>query len=141
MHRSLTGIICSLTLVVFPVRVGLLGQAGASASSECAQPTEVQNAIIREAERNRYITRRLEFIGNQYTRDSVLRRRTNIGLQEGDLFTRRNLIRSLRNVSTLREIYPVKTTDVTLHLNPADETVDLIICFKERESRNAKRAS
>jgi outer membrane protein assembly factor BamA len=87
--------------------------------------------IIREAERNRYTTRRIEFIGNQYTRDSVLKRRINIGLQGGDLFTRRNLIRSLRNVSTLREIYPVKTTDVTFHLNPAEKTVDVIICVKE----------
>jgi outer membrane protein assembly factor BamA len=126
-------------LVAFPARVDLHGQGVASASTECAQSTEVQNAIIREAERNRYTTRRVEFIGNQYTSDSVLRRRINIGLREGDLFTRRNLIRSLRNVSTLKEIYPVKSTDVTSHLNPTDKTVDIIICFKERDSRSAKR--
>ena len=141
MHRTSTSIILSLTLTVLPTGAGSQTQSSASASTECSQPTEEQKAMIREAEKNHYTTRRVTFIGNQFTRDNVLRRRTNIGLQEGELFTRWNLVRSLRNVSTLKVIYPVKLKDVELHLDPSDKTVDINICFKEREKRSSKQTS
>lgn len=127
-------IIFSLTLAVLPPGAVSQEQSNPHAPFECAQPTKVQNAIIHEAERDQYTTRRVEFIGNKYTRDVVLRRRIIIGLQEGDLFTRRNLIRGLRNVSKLKMIHPVKVKDVELHLNRSEKTVDLSICFKERKT-------
>ena len=116
-------------------------QGDPPAALNCSQPTSEQNAIIREAEKDRYTTRRVEFNGNRYTPDMVLRRRIIIGLQEGDIFTRRNLIRSLRNVSKLRIIYPVSSRNVELHLNRSEKTVDMIICFQERKRPGPKRAS
>lgn len=70
----------------------------------------------------------------------VLRRRIIIGLQEGELFTRRNLVRSLRNVSRLKIIYPVSQKDIEMQLNRSEKTVDMIICFKEREKNTAENA-
>jgi len=105
------------------------------ASSQCSQPTEERDAIIREAEKDRYTTRRVEFIGNRDIRDATLRSRTNIGLQEGDLFTRQNLVRSLRNVSRVKGIYPVRMKDVELRLNRDDKTIDMVICFRQRASK------
>lgn len=130
MNISLFRIILFLTLTVVP--------AGGSLHAQCSQPTQEHDAIIREAENDRYTTRRVEFIGHRYTRDMVLRRRINIGLQEGEFFTRRNLLRSLQNVSKLKQIYPVNMRDVELRLNRSDRTLDVTICFQEREKRRRK---
>src|SRR5687768_12043398 len=61
---------------------------------KCSQPAAEQDALIREAVEKQYLVRRVEFIGNVYTRDNVLRRK--IVLEEGDVFTRENLIKSLK---------------------------------------------
>jgi hypothetical protein len=99
---------------------------------KCSQPGFERNTLIREAERDRYTTRRVEFIGNNYTRDEILRRRIIIGLQEGDLFTRPNLIRSLQNVSKLKVIYPARLRDVVIQLDRLGKMVNMIICFREK---------
>lgn len=129
-----------LTLAVPPTGAVRQEQSNTPAPFECGQSTKEQNEIIREAEKDHYTTRRVEFIGIRYTRDEVLRRRITIGLQEGDIFTRRNLLRSLRNVSKLKTIHPVNVRDVELHLNRAEKTVDLIICFNEKVRPTSKRA-
>ncbi|MGI9067927.1 MAG: POTRA domain-containing protein [Pyrinomonadaceae bacterium] len=79
---------------------------------------------------NKYITRRLEFIGNEHIRDGVLRRR--ILLQEGEFLNRGILIRSLINVSKLKLIYPVRLRNVIVKLDNQEKTIDVLICFKER---------
>ena len=103
-----------------------------TATHHCSQPAKEQAALIREAEAKQYSTRRVEFIGNNYTRDKVLRRELVKGLNEGDLFTRRGLLSSLRNVSRLKVIYPVRQRDVVLQLNRDEKLVDMLICFRER---------
>ena len=87
---------------------------------------------MRYAERMKFTVRRVEFVGTTYTPDQVLRRRL-VNFQEGDLFTRRNLSQSLKNMSRLRrEVYPVKLTDVEFRLDKADQIVDVTICFKPK---------
>jgi outer membrane protein assembly factor BamA len=98
----------------------------------CSQRTFEQTALIREAETDKYTTRRVEFIGNNYTRDGVLRRRIIMGLQEGELFTRQNLIKSLKNVSRLKIIYPARLRDVVIQLDRPGKMVNMIICFREK---------
>jgi hypothetical protein len=99
-------------------------------ASPCSQPAAEQSALIPKAQRNKYLIRRVEFIGNENTRDGVLRRR--ILLQEGNVFTRAILIRSLANVSRLQMIYPVRLKDVVVQLNDQEKTIDVLMCFQER---------
>ncbi|SRR6266542_5929979 len=101
-------------------------------ASPCTHSAAGQFKLIREAETNKYLIRRVEFIGNENTRDFVLRRRMGL-LQEGELFTRRKLVKSLSNVSRLKIIYPVQIADVFLHLDESEKIVDLHICFRERD--------
>jgi outer membrane protein assembly factor BamA len=71
----------------------------------------------------------------------VLRRR--ILLQEGDIFTRENLVKSLENVNQLKKIiYPVKLSDVIIRLDRSEKIVDMTICFKEKRKKrsSSKRA-
>jgi hypothetical protein len=54
-------------------------------------------------------------------------------LREGDVFTRRKLVASLRNLSKIKAAYPVRLNDVELSLTgETDKAVDLTICFKEK---------
>jgi len=101
-----------------------------AANLPCSQSVAEQAALIRKAQMNKYIIRRLEFIGNERIRDGVLRRR--ILLQEGEFFTRGILIKSLINVSKLKLIYPVRLRNVIVKLDNQEKTIDVLICFKER---------
>ena len=108
-------------------------------SSKYTQSSNERESLLREAIDNRYTVGRVEFTDNERTRDYVLRRR--IFLQEGDVFTHRNLVRSIVNVSKLKIIYPVRLNDVWVHLDRTNKLIDLTIRFRERRSRWAKRAS
>ena len=103
-----------------------------TATDGCSQPANEQAALIREAEAKQFWTRRVEFSGNENTRDRILRRELVKGLNEGDVFTRRSLLSSLRNVSKLKVIYPVRLRDVVVRLNRDEKVVDMLICFRER---------
>ena len=136
MRAVLTSTIIFLTVALLPTesvpRHAKLQDAQQTVTDACSQPAKEQAALIREAEAKQYWTRRVEFSGNENTSDRVLRRELVKGLNEGDLFSRRGLLRSLRNVSRLKVIYPVKPKDVVVQLNREDKLVDMLICFRER---------
>jgi hypothetical protein len=99
--------------------------------SPCGQPPAEQAAILQKAQNEKYSLRRIEFIGNANTDDWTLRRR--IMLQEGNVFARAILIKSLKSVNKLRTIYPVRLSDVLAHLNGQEKTIDVAICFREKK--------
>ncbi len=101
-------------------------------SVNCKQPAANREALIREADKGKFTLRRLEFIGNVSTADGILRRKIASRMAEGNLFSRRDLMASLKNVSGLKTIYPVSMRDVVARLDKAEKTLDLQICFKER---------
>jgi hypothetical protein len=100
----------------------------------CSQLVAEQSSLIRKAQKNQYLIRRIEFVGNQNISDAVLRRR--VWLQEGNVFTRAMLVKSLAHVSKLKMISPVKLSDVMAQLNEEEKTIDVLICFKERRRRS-----
>jgi hypothetical protein len=99
--------------------------------STCRQAAGEQAAILRRAQNEKYSLRRIEFIGNANTDDWTLRRR--LLLQEGNIFARATLIKSLESVNRLRTIYPVRLSDVITHLNVQEKTIDVTICFREKK--------
>ncbi len=106
-------------------------QRGEPAPFRCTQSAAEQAAIIREAEASNYTISRIEFAGNKYISDGVLRKRMR-PLQEDEKFKRKNLVRGLAGVSRLKTIHPVRFSDVMLRLEETDKLVDLIICFSEK---------
>ena len=125
--------ICALASPLTIVEFDALGtQTAESAPFRCSQPAGEQAARIREAEANDYTIRRLEFLGNERISDWVLRKRMR-ALQEGEKFKRSNIVRSLANVSRLKNIHPVRFSDVVLRLEESDKLVDMVICFKEKK--------
>jgi hypothetical protein len=100
--------------------------------AECSQPEAQRASLIREAEQRRYTIRWVMFARNGHTNDSVLRRRL-VNLNEGDLFTRENLVKSLERVSRLkRSIHPIGLNDITVAVDRAERLIDIDICLKEK---------
>jgi outer membrane protein assembly factor BamA len=90
-----------------------------------------QSQLIAEAEQNGYTVRRVEFVGNEHTRDMELRRRIP-GLQEGEIFRKEILRKNLASLSRLRTIRPVGFDDLEVHLNRNEQTIDLAIFINEQ---------
>ncbi|MBV9928897.1 MAG: hypothetical protein JOZ96_28050 [Acidobacteria bacterium] len=117
-----------------PARPAVETTARGAAAYKCSQPAAEREALIRKAEAEEYTVRRVEFLGNEHTSDQSLRRR--ILLMEGDPFTRKNLVETLRSLSRARAIYPVGLADVELSLSGGSEKeVDTVICFREKRRR------
>jgi hypothetical protein len=87
--------------------------------------------LMSEAEKNRYTIRRIEFVGNTWTRDSALRKQTH-ELQEGEIFSQAKLRHSLASLSRLPGIYPVGIGDVDAYLNQDESTIDITIHVRPR---------
>ena len=98
----------------------------------CAQPSAERDDLMNEAQRNQFTVRRVEFLGLTYTRDTLVRGRMGPVMNEGDLFTRQRLLRSLRRVNTLKRIYPVRLRHVEVRLDRPERLIDMTICFTER---------
>jgi len=78
------------------------------------------------------VFRRVTFIGLTQTPDEKMRNQMR-DFNEGDIFSRAKLIKTLRKMNRFRsEIYPLRLTDLMLQLNEADETVDMTICFRPK---------
>jgi hypothetical protein len=74
----------------------------------------------------------VEFLGLTSTPDEKMRSQMS-KFNEGDIFSRAKLVESLEKMSRFEsEIYPVRLTDLRLHLNEPDKTVDMMICFRPK---------
>jgi hypothetical protein len=108
-------------------------RAKSQTATVCSQSKSRREALMRQAERQQFTLRRVEFLGLTYTRDEVVRARLIKFQQEGDLFSRAQLVKALNSMSKLRrEIYPVRLSDIKVHLNESEQTVDMTICFRPK---------
>jgi hypothetical protein len=98
-------------------------------SSSKADESAHYSQLMDEAEKTNYIVRRVYFIGNDHIRDKTLRRK--FLQQEGDVFYRKALNRSLKNLSRLGVVYPVTLNDVEVRLDRVEKLIDFTIYFKE----------
>jgi hypothetical protein len=110
----------------------LVAQSIGRGRVNCTRLAADQRSLIHEAEKGRFTLRRMELIGNVSTPDDLLHSRIASRMEVGNLFTRHDLMASLRNVSRLKTIYPVTMKNIVIELNQAEQTLDLRICIKER---------
>jgi hypothetical protein len=108
------------------------GPAAVAAPAECSQSEAERDSLMREAEEARYVIRWVMFARNEHTSDNALRRRL-VNLNEGDVFTRDNLVKSLAGINRLKKsIHPAALGDVTVTLDRAEKFIDIDICLKEK---------
>ena len=89
------------------------------------------NYIVNVTEGPEATIKNIDIFGNQRTNDHVLRRE--LYTLPGDKFSRANLIRSIRQISTLGFIDPEKVAP-DLKPNPSDYTVDINYGIAEKSS-------
>lgn len=89
------------------------------------------NQNIEEAEKNQYIVRYVEIVGNEKTsgRNFFLK----MALGEMDVFTRKALEKSIANVNTIKQIYPIKLENIEIRLYKDTKRIDLIFNVVERK--------
>src|SRR4030095_16625033 len=100
------------------------------ANSVKADEAGYYSQLLNDAESAKYTLRRVEFSGNQHLADGVLRKQ--LVHQEGDIFSRKLLDESLKNLSSIREVYPVTLADVVARLDREEKLIDLTISIRER---------
>jgi len=102
-------------------------------SEACSQSESERTTNLDEAEKNGYAIRRVEFLGNNNTRDIVLRRR--ILLEEGEPLTREKIEVSFKRLSKLKMIYPLRFANIEIRLDRPNKVADLTICVTEKRKQ------
>ncbi len=99
-------------------------------NAQCSQPD--RETLMKQAQDRQFTLRRVTFVGLTYTPDEKMRSQMR-DFNEGDIFSRAKLIKTLRKMNRFRsDIYPVRLTDLKLELNEDDKTVDMTICFRPK---------
>jgi outer membrane protein assembly factor BamA len=102
-------------------------------SDACSQNESERTTNLEEAEKNGYAIGRVGFFGNQNTRDLVLRKR--ILLEEGEPLTREKIEESLKRLSKLKMIYPLRFANFEIQLDRANKIANLEICVTEKRKQ------
>jgi hypothetical protein len=103
------------------------------ANSNKADESAYYSQLMNDAETAGYTMRRVEFIGNEHIRDNVLRK--HFVQQEGDIFSRKLLEQSLKNLNSLGSLYAVTGNNVEARLDREEKLIDLTIYVRERRRR------
>ena len=77
-----------------------------------------------------FLVRRLEFVGNEITRDALIRRR--VLLQEGEPYSEELLEKSLQKINDLRLFHGISKGDVAMTIDENEHFVDLRVTMKEK---------
>ena len=127
-ERILTAVGLSGSLACGEVHVWIV-----PANSVKADEAAYYSQLMNDAETAGYTMRRVEFIGNEHIRDNVLRK--HFVQQEGDIFSRKLLEQSLKNLNSLGSLYAVTGNNVEARLDREEKLIDLTIYFRERRRR------
>jgi hypothetical protein len=122
-----------LTAVSSSSTCGMVNLWLVPANSAKADEAGYYAQLMSDAESAKFTLRRVEFTGNVHIRDQALRK--HLVHQEGDIFSRKLLDESLKNFSSVKEIYPVTLADVEARLDREEKLIDLTIYFRERRRR------
>lgn len=136
---SVKKVALALVIGIAASALPIFGQAKSPKESSsrkwCLQPPEVRERLIRKAEREKYVIRRIEITGNIYVRDRTFRERMASSFNEGDIFNKKVLKKGVGNISKIRAIYPITLADVELRLDEQNKDIDFIFCVQERQQK------
>ena len=89
------------------------------------------------AECSKYSVRRVEFVGNEKTRDRIVRRR--VAFSEGKALSEQDIDRTIKNLNRLKHLEKLKREDIEIRYAVTDPATpdwrcfaDILIHVKER---------
>jgi outer membrane protein insertion porin family len=95
--------------------------------------------VIRIKEGVVFTVRKLEFEGNDNTRDRIIRRQ--VVQQEGETYRQSLVDESLTRINRLGRFEKLTIENVKLEMDDRERVVDMLINFKERSKRSQKTAA
>jgi outer membrane protein assembly factor BamA len=97
----------------------------------CSQDAvEKQNMIV-EAEAAEFNVRRIEIVGNTYSRYRVFSRK--MAFNEGDIFTSARLSKSINGLNGLDVIEPITIDNVEIRLDRKNRQMDFVFCVVQKD--------
>ncbi len=79
-----------------------------------------------------FTVRRIEFSGNTFTRDKTVR--SMIHLREGDIFSEKNLRKSIKGINSSGILETISDMDISWRIDRAHLDVDFVFFIKERSA-------
>jgi outer membrane protein assembly factor BamA len=89
--------------------------------------------LITEAEAAEFNVRRIEISGSTDIRYRTFSRK--MALNEGDIFTSENLLKSVRGISRINAIKPITIDDVEIRLDRQNRDIDFVFCVIQRKKK------
>jgi outer membrane protein assembly factor BamA len=120
----------SLIMIFLFVAAAAVRAQTEATSPKCGYDSNVLDPLVNEAEQKGFAVRRIEISGSTYTGHRTFVKR--MVMDEGDLFTRANLERTVRGISRMKEIYPIKVENVEVRLDRDDTSIDILICVIQK---------
>lgn len=129
-----------LSSFCFFVLIGFLSfSAFAQAETRpCSQDKAEKLRLIKEAEENQFNVRYIAIQGNDSLSYRVFRKK--MATEQGDVFTRDNLFKTIEGISKIKKIYPISLDDVEIRLirnvtwgRDLANVVDFTLCVKEKK--------
>jgi len=99
----------------------------------CSQKKNEKLQLIREAEDKQFRVRRIETTGNTYTRIRTFVE--NMAFNEGDIFTKEDLLKSITGINKIKTIYPITLDNVEIIVDREFKDVDILFCVKQKEKK------
>lgn len=130
--RFRTGLLVAMLFLCF---APVLGQDPSGGGNEdhpdpCGMAMDVLDPLVSEAERLAFNVRYIEIAGNTYTRYREFAKRM---LQnEGDIFRRELLEKTVLRISRMKTIYPVLMENVEVRLNREQRVIDIVFCVRQK---------
>lgn len=106
---------------------------GQSSDNDKTQQQPELISLIEKAEQNQYNVKWVEFCCPEKVRGRVLFGKINKFINEGDIFTRQNLHKSLAALSKLKAIYPVSIENVSVRLDEDKRIINITYNIRERK--------
>jgi outer membrane protein assembly factor BamA len=100
----------------------------------CFQKQPERFGIIKKADLNSFVVRRIEITGNTRLRDSFFREK--FAFQPGDVFSKRLLDKSILNFNKLKQIKPITMNNVRARIDSQNQDIDLLVCVVEKPRLN-----
>lgn len=122
--------ILALTLIV---GLTVTAQTADDRPEPCSQDAVERQNLIAEAEAAEFRVRRIEIVGNTYTRHRTFSRE--MAFNEGDIFTSKNLLKSIEGVNRIDLIEPITIDDVEIRLDRLSMDIDVVFCVVQRKKK------
>lgn len=97
------------------------------------KPSSELMLLVEKAEQNEYNVKWVGFCCSLKVRGGVLFGNINKFINEGDIFTRQNLHKSLAALSKLKAIYPVSIENVSVDLDDEERIINITYNIRERK--------